>query len=309
MAGLVAAKDQARAKSDPKIVWDYLSRENVDKIWQSMRTPAQVARARMNATGQTGPTDIEKPGAPLPPPPVLPEPARAAPDQIEQRNRPYVAPGAQQFSTSLAPPMEGQFRRWVADNRIPFDPNDAKSDYDMRGYWLASRSPGVWQGLQAEGKIPADMAPGGTKVDPNDGHPHFPDYWKTPYHETFSNESKFAGPNAPHWTDDDKLVAADGKVLFDDRAPKAQVNPEAWRDVMGGALPVTETGKTYTHALWADRLTYLLQHQDPKTIEAFDKYYGPRGFKAEDLIRELTAPTIGPRHDTAREADRSMVGR
>lgn len=56
-------------------------------------------------------------------------------------------------------------------------------------------------------------------VDPNDGRMHYPDYWKTPYHETFSNESQWANPDtAPKWNDKDQLITTDGNVLYDDRA-------------------------------------------------------------------------------------------
>jgi hypothetical protein len=54
-------------------------------------------------------------------------------------------------------------------------------------------------------------------VDPNDGIMHFPDTWKTPYHETFSNDSQWALPSAPAWNDKDQLVAPNGGILFDDR--------------------------------------------------------------------------------------------
>lgn len=58
-------------------------------------------------------------------------------------------------------------------------------------------------------------------IDPNDNKLHYPDYWKTPYHQTFSNESQWATKNAPHWTDDDKLVLPNGRVVFDDRKHKS----------------------------------------------------------------------------------------
>ncbi len=49
---------------------------------------------------------------------------------------------------------------------------------------------------------------------------HFTDYWKTPMHETFSNESKFATPDAPKWNNKDQLIDKSGKVIFDDRKHK-----------------------------------------------------------------------------------------
>ena len=136
-----------------------------------------------------------------------------------QRNMPFVKPGASDFQTQLSPQQEDQFRRWVQKNNVPFNPNSkGPTDYDMRGYWKASQDPSQWAQLQKSGAIPSDIQPAGTRVDPNDGKPHFPDYWKTPYHETFSNESQWANPKtAPRWNNKDQLVTPDGKVLFDDR--------------------------------------------------------------------------------------------
>jgi hypothetical protein len=111
-------------------------------------------------------------------------------------------PGAG-YNTTLDPGTEQLFRQWLAQNKVPFDP-DAKTpqDYDMRGFY---------QGLQ-QGNPKAKSA-----VDPNDSRLHFPDFWKTPSHETFSNESQWAPGNAPAWNEQDQLVSQGGRVLFDDR--------------------------------------------------------------------------------------------
>jgi len=108
------------------------------------------------------------------------------------------------YQTTLDPAREMQFREWVAKNGVPFDPNEANADYDMRGYWqdmLAGRA-------------------GGTQVNANDGLPHYPDTYKTPYHQSFSNESRYALPNAPHWANDHQLVDSNGVVVFDERPAK-----------------------------------------------------------------------------------------
>jgi hypothetical protein len=39
-----------------------------------------------------------------------------------------------------------------------------------------------------------------------------------PYHRTFSRDSQWATPNAPYWTDDDKLVTDNGSLMYDERA-------------------------------------------------------------------------------------------
>jgi len=120
------------------------------------------------------------------------------------RNLPYARPGP--YMTTLDPADEQQFRAWVTANKVPFNPNDPVADYDMRGFWLAAQM----------GDPSASTA-----VDPNDGRLHFTDKFKTPYHETFSNESQYAQPTAPRWTGD-QLIDAHGKVIFDDKAVNAR---------------------------------------------------------------------------------------
>ncbi len=101
---------------------------------------------------------------------------------------------------------ELQFRQWLQNNRVPFDPNAQVSDYDMRGYY---------QGLQQQNPHAAP-----SEVNPNDNQLHYPDYYKTPLHESFSNQSKFATPNSPHWMgqqNQDRLVDPQGNVVFDEK--------------------------------------------------------------------------------------------
>lgn len=131
------------------------------------------------------------------------------PATVIARNQQWSVPGV--YNTPLQFNQETQFRKWVGQERVPFDPNAASSDYDMRGFW---------QSLQA-GDPRATRA-----IDPNDNRLHYPDYWKTPTHETFSNQSQWATPDAPMWTPDDRLVDKKGQVLFDDKANNTtSINP------------------------------------------------------------------------------------
>lgn len=119
------------------------------------------------------------------------------------RNAKFVAPGLSEedYTTKLKPAEEKEFRNWVKQNAVPFDLNQkAPQDYDMRGFY---------KGLMSGDERAT------TGIDPNDGQMHFTDFWKTPYHESFSAESKFAGKNAPTWQGD-KLIGPDGTVYFDD---------------------------------------------------------------------------------------------
>jgi hypothetical protein len=96
------------------------------------------------------------------------------------------------------------FRQWVQQNLVPFNPNaQGPSDYDMRGYY---------QGLQ-QGNPQARPS----EVNPNDNLLHYPDYYKTPLHQSFSSESQWAGPNTPSWINGSQLAAPNGQIMFDEQ--------------------------------------------------------------------------------------------
>lgn len=118
---------------------------------------------------------------------------------------PYARPDAANFNTQLAPLDEMAFRGWLKQNNVPFNPNAGETDYDMRGFW---------RGMQQQ-------QPRATSaVNPNDQQLHYPDYWKTPLHQTFSADSQWAGPVAPRWNEQDQLIAPSGRILFDEKAPQ-----------------------------------------------------------------------------------------
>ncbi len=118
--------------------------------------------------------------------------------------RPPFAIPTGTYNTPLSQMDEFQFRDWVQKNRVPFNPDAASSDYDMRGFFRA-----VLQGSPL-----AQSA-----INPNDNRMHFTDYFKTPEHPSFSNESQYAGPGAPQWINDSQLGQS-GRVVYDEqRAP------------------------------------------------------------------------------------------
>ena len=101
----------------------------------------------------------------------------------------------------------------MKENKIPsetasqkLDPTFSSPDnnYDMRGYYKDNV---IGQGGAK------------TKVSEFDQRPHFPDTYKTPYHKTFSNESKYAPADAPHW-EGDRLIDKAGRILADETPKK-----------------------------------------------------------------------------------------
>jgi hypothetical protein len=115
------------------------------------------------------------------------------------RNMAYANPDWQQQMTQLNPQQEQAFLQWVQANQVPFDPKDKFPDYDMRGYYLSTlNNP---QATQAA-------------INPVDNELHYPDDFKTPYHESFSSESKWAMPGAPSW-DGERLMSPKGEVVYE----------------------------------------------------------------------------------------------
>jgi hypothetical protein len=115
---------------------------------------------------------------------------------------PFVAQPT--LNTPLGMLDEMAFRGWTAKNSVPFNAEAPVTDYDMRGFWRA---------MQQQNPMARSA------VDPYDNRMHYPDYWKTPQHQTFSADSQWAGPSAPQWISDATLAAPNGRVLFNAEAP------------------------------------------------------------------------------------------
>lgn len=238
------------------------------------------------------------------------DPRAVIPPDLKQnyeRNKAYAKAGASGFNTDLGD-KEPAFRAWAAENKVPFDSDARATDYDMRGFW---------KGLQA--KDPKAVA----TVDPNDGRLHYPDYWKTPYHQSFSAESQWAKEDAPHWNDQDQLVDKQGRVVFDDKARvpggpdfSAAANEAGPPppDFSSKATPVApeETGfwdqasKAMSKA--GDYVSQLLgekgKPQQNRSYEFLkDLFAGPYGF-SDDQIAKLRKLGILPENE-----DMSYTGR
>ena len=126
-----------------------------------------------------------------------PAPPAAAPAPAVQ-----PAPASAPQQTQLTPEQEQQFQQWKAK----YAPNDSGQDYDLRGAFKA-------------GVVPA-------------ANGHMPDTFKLPNHPTFSNESQYATPNAPHW-EGGKLVGPGGQVVANESAPAPGIAGVA-RNVLSG---------------------------------------------------------------------------
>jgi hypothetical protein len=139
--------------------------------------------------------------------PFVPDQQPSIQSDPYSRNRSYAkAAPAGGYQTQLAPQDEASFQSWVKKNNVPFDPSP-QADYDMRGFY---------RGLMT-GDSHAK-----TGINTNDGKLHFSDYWKTPYHKSFSAESQWATAGAPNWNEKDQLVSPTGQVVFDERASQPQ---------------------------------------------------------------------------------------
>ena len=121
-----------------------------------------------------------------------------------ERNKQYAKPGP--YTTPLAASEEAAFRQWVAQNKVPYNLNDPVQDYDMRGFYKAAM---------------AGDPNASTEINSFDQKMHFPDTYKTPYHESFSRDSQYAQPNAPFWVGGQLLVdPVTGVPIFDQGATK-----------------------------------------------------------------------------------------
>jgi GNAT superfamily N-acetyltransferase len=114
----------------------------------------------------------------------------------------YARPGSYRTELGIEEPV---FRQWVEKNKVPFDPNEERPDYDMRGYYKAM--------------VTGSPEYRSTEIDPYDHRPHYPDTFKTPSHESFSADSKYATSDAPKWNEDDQLIDRTGAIAYDSTLP------------------------------------------------------------------------------------------
>lgn len=109
-----------------------------------------------------------------------------------------TSPTPYPYQTVLEPSQEANFQSWVKQNKVPWQ-DTPTADYDMRGYYKAMQS--------------------GDPLARQASNMHYPDTYKTPYHKTFSNESKYATQDAPSWQGN-RLVDNRGNIVADENPIK-----------------------------------------------------------------------------------------
>ena len=101
--------------------------------------------------------------------------------------------------TPLPPGLYPEFDAWMksAPNQgdRTYGMASSRPEYDWSGYFLAMRA-------------------GRPEAPPPDERGHTTDYFKTPYHPTFSQDSRYAGPNDPFWRGRELVDPRDGRVKF-----------------------------------------------------------------------------------------------
>lgn len=106
------------------------------------------------------------------------------------------------YDTKLSKEGEKQFEEWFSKSKNDgvIHPNDNGNDYDFRGFWK-------------------NIVNSDNKNEYNSDN-HFPDTYKKPNHETFSNESKYAKGKLKEYAgkwENDKFI--NSKKKFNERTP------------------------------------------------------------------------------------------
>ena len=107
------------------------------------------------------------------------------------------------YETKLSPNDENEFEEWFLQSKKngTIHPEDFGEDYDFRGYWK-------------------EKIKDSNNKDESTSETHFPDTYKKPNHETFSNESKYAKGNVKKYAgswNGDKFIPP--KKKYKDREP------------------------------------------------------------------------------------------
>lgn len=137
---------------------------------------------------------------------------------MPNEKRPMISPWGQNqpgYLTRLGPGLRSAFNEWRLANNVPYDPSPY-ADYDMPGFFkgLMTGDPHAQSGVSSV-----------------DGQIHYSDYWKTPYHQSFSSESQYALPGAPQWNQYNQLIDKYGQTVYDENLPNHIQNKNGMPDI------------------------------------------------------------------------------
>ena len=88
------------------------------------------------------------------------------------------------YRTQLGMADQMQYQGWRGANQVPDENTGYSSEYDMPGFYKEQQSGGTAQ------RILNGLSFDGPTAMKSDGL-HYPDTYKTPFHKSFSNESKY----------------------------------------------------------------------------------------------------------------------
>ncbi len=186
-------------------------------------------------------------------------------------NKDWAKPGP--YATVLGAQEEQEFRQWAEKHPKdvegmvgpgPNYPSLPNSGYDARGWFHAMKTG------DPSGKRVRVATNFGTSM-------HGSDKFKTPYNGTFSNESMYATPDAPHWEGNGKLVAKDGRLVVDETPTNlGAVKKKAQAVGSQGAT----SGATHVGAP-------VLRGRTPEYTAAYKDYETAKGLsKIADLVAQ-----------------------
>lgn len=177
--------------------------------------------------------------------------------------------------TELNPQEETEFQQWAKK----YDRRTDDLGYDMRGFWKAGK----------QGDPRAKMG-----FNPIAGEMHDPDTWKTPYSDSFSNESIYANEDAPHWVAGKLVDTKSGTPVFDDKTSRPLGYVE---DDKGNPAPYNQQwhGENVP-----TQMRESAMKQDPNWVNGRfpaplgDKFVGPQPPIPTAEQEALQAPAIDP---------------
>ena len=210
----------------------------------------------------------------------------------QQKNQPAQRPGAapqapqpygmqfakssnpKDWTTKLDPKAEAGYQKWAQS--VGQDPNG--KDYDLRGYYKDIASKG--QNQQA--------------LNPSDNKMHFPDTYKTPLHESFSGESRYADPkkNPPAWAGNDKegwkLTGKDGKIYKDESVKQPEsMTPPAMTQNEDGTWSSYGGNRDLKQMSRADKLNEVLENGGGALLKSGQDVTKLHDTALDDVIKEL----------------------